>query len=250
VTQSQMKFRVVRGWGLAIAGGLSIPVFGLADEAKVPPVSATSETTSASPAETDELDRKVEQVTVKMQQAQSKLAGKETGTATQDLQKAILAEIDELLQTPPQPNQPSSGGGGSSGSSSNNSSSGKGQKSSSQPRGSSPSNAQQQSGPQPGRQQPMPAGAQQGSEQERKTAEDSEERTGESQDGKTRPLPRRRMELDVWGHLPDKVREKLLSAYGERMVPQYEDLVQRFYRSLAETGSPETSRAAPGRPNR
>lgn len=239
-------------WGGALLcvslGSIAAP--GLADAPGTESTPSPPEASEAPTSEVDDLDRKVEEVTAKMRQAQAKLSGQDTGVATQELQKAIIAEIDELLKQPPQPSQANSGGGGG-GSSSNNSSSGQGRKSSSQQAGASMSNNPSQGRQQPAGQGSLTAGEESGDAgQERQDAADSEERTGPTKEGKPPPLPRRRMEVDVWGHLPDKVREKLLSAYGERMVPQYEDLVQRFYRSLAETGTSGSQRPLPGRPNR
>lgn len=243
--------RLARGGALLCASLFSIAAPGISDDPASGSAPSPSGSSAASTNETDELDRKVEEVTAKMRQAQTKLSGQDTGAATQELQKAIIAEIDELLKQPPQPNKSNSGGGGGGGSSSNNSSSGQGKKSSAQQGGASTSNSQSRGRQQSAGNQSMSAGEQPGgTEQERPDAEDSEERTGQTKEGKPPPLPRRRMEVDVWGHLPDKVREKLLSAYGERMVPQYEDLVQRFYRSLAETGTSGNQRPLPGRPNR
>ena len=42
----------------------------------------------------------------------------------------------------------------------------------------------------------------------------------------------------VWGHLPPAVRESLFNAYSEKSLPQYRELIEQYYRSLAE---PQTS---------
>ncbi len=41
-------------------------------------------------------------------------------------------------------------------------------------------------------------------------------------------------EKEVWGHLPPALRRELLNVYSEKYIPQYEDLVRRYYESLAE----------------
>lgn len=182
------------------------------------------------PSVEDPVTQRFEKITSRMTQAKSQLGARQTGSATQDLQKQILADLDELLKSPPQPSDPNSGGSGGS-SNSNASSSASNQKNPSQPqRGEKSSN--------PSMSNPQKSGSKAGEEQDRETADDSEERTGERQRGSLPELPRQRLEVDVWGHLPENVREKLLNAYGERMVPEYADLVQRFYRSLAETNAP------------
>ena len=38
----------------------------------------------------------------------------------------------------------------------------------------------------------------------------------------------------LWGHLPEKLREEMLSALGESFVPKYERLIEQYYRRLAE----------------
>jgi len=162
-----------------------------------------------------------------LQQAKDKLAAGQTGVETQTLQKQVLAELDALLKSPPQkpPSSSSQGAGGG------------GQSESSQRRPSSPPNAKPES--QSTTPDESSKGAQQTpaeQERERSQALDSEERTGTQRAGAAAVLPRRRLEVDVWGHLPEKMREQLLSGYGERMLPQYEELVRKFYESLAETG--------------
>ena len=47
---------------------------------------------------------------------------------------------------------------------------------------------------------------------------------------------RRKLEMDIWGHLPPHVREELLNTYGERMLPKYEHLVKQFYEALSTQG--------------
>ncbi|MDZ4683827.1 MAG: hypothetical protein SH850_01985 [Planctomycetaceae bacterium] len=160
-----------------------------------------------------------------MKAAQAQLAEGQTGTATQDLQKQVLAALDELLKTPPKPPQPNPSGNSGGGQQQNSSSS--------QSNSQKPDDAKSSAGQQQG------SGSQQqtGQLRDRSQADDSEERTGNRRVGVAATLPRRRLEVDVWGHLPEKVREQLLNGYGERMVPQYEALVRKFYESLADTAA-------------
>lgn len=44
----------------------------------------------------------------------------------------------------------------------------------------------------------------------------------------------REMISKAWGHLPTQVREQLQASMTERFLPQYESLIEAFYRSLAE----------------
>ncbi len=45
---------------------------------------------------------------------------------------------------------------------------------------------------------------------------------------------------EVWGHLPESLRQRLLNDLGEKTLPGYDDLVRRYFEALAEppkTGS-------------
>lgn len=54
------------------------------------------------------------------------------------------------------------------------------------------------------------------------------------------PLERRRnLATSVWGHLPDRIREQMQQSYHERYLPEYEDLVERYYEMLAEQRAEE-----------
>ena len=176
------------------------------------------------------VDQRLEQLTSKMAQARTLLSQQQTSVTTTDLQKSILADLDELLKSPPSsnPTPPPSGSGGSSSS----------QSSQSKPSGAQSSKSSPEPMPNSEAGSETPSAESAGNSRERNAAEDSEERSDQRQSVAVKALPRKRLEVDVWGHLPEKVREKLLSAYGERMVPQYEDLVQRFYRSLADSAEP------------
>ena len=50
---------------------------------------------------------------------------------------------------------------------------------------------------------------------------------------------------DVWGHLPEKLREQISAYYKEQFMPQYADLLRQYYSSLAER-----DRTPNGGPNR
>lgn len=75
-----------------------------------------------------------------------------------------------------------------------------------------------------------------GEKQEREEAEGSEERHGETRAAERKAQKQQRLENDIWGHLPPKLREQLLNTYGERMLPQYEEFVRKFYDALSEPG--------------
>jgi hypothetical protein len=43
----------------------------------------------------------------------------------------------------------------------------------------------------------------------------------------------------VWGHLPPRMRDRMHGAFSERFLPQYDDLVRRYYEALATQGDQE-----------
>ena len=38
----------------------------------------------------------------------------------------------------------------------------------------------------------------------------------------------------VWGHLPEKLRQQMSQYYKEQFMPKYGDLLRQYYSSLAE----------------
>ena len=47
---------------------------------------------------------------------------------------------------------------------------------------------------------------------------------------------------DVWGHLPDRLREQLLNADSDRYLPQYDSLVRQYFESLSRPSSESDTR--------
>jgi hypothetical protein len=43
---------------------------------------------------------------------------------------------------------------------------------------------------------------------------------------------------DVWGHLPDKLRQQMTQYYKEDVMPKYAELLRLYYSSLSEKGGP------------
>jgi hypothetical protein len=39
---------------------------------------------------------------------------------------------------------------------------------------------------------------------------------------------------DVWGHLPDALRQEVDQYYRERFMPRYQELIRQYYSRLAE----------------
>jgi hypothetical protein len=41
---------------------------------------------------------------------------------------------------------------------------------------------------------------------------------------------------DLWGHLPERVREQLLQAPTDEFLPKYQLEIEKYFRRLAEEG--------------
>jgi hypothetical protein len=41
---------------------------------------------------------------------------------------------------------------------------------------------------------------------------------------------------DVWGHLPDKLRQQATQYYRQEFMPRYSELLKHYYSSLSEKG--------------
>ncbi len=146
--------------------------------------------------------------------AQSRLAESQVDDVTKSVQQQILDDIDALLQQTSSPlNSPPPSTG----------------EQQSPPADQSSSESQQTEGdgaeqtPSEGETTPDPDAA----------SRESAERT--SQASRTSAEDERRLGLAtaVWGHLPPKVREQMRSAFSETYLPEYDDLVRRYYEALA-----------------
>ena len=190
---------------------------------------------SAKPKPEKEED-KFERVAKGMRSASEKLDGKVTGDETTQIQERVIRDLDELikqLQNPPPNGGGGGGGGGSSGGGSSKSGGGGRRQQRAGGRGGSGRAGQGQ--PQGGTPKPQAQGD--GSEpggRDRKDAEGSEERTDSERKAAAEAARKKKLEIDVWGHLPPHLRDQLLNTYGERMLPKYEQLVKQFYEALSE----------------
>lgn len=67
-----------------------------------------------------------------------------------------------------------------------------------------------------------------------KPARDSTDRLGKAEEARPDPELVKAMMKDTWGHLPQRAREEMLQNSPERFLPQYELLIERYYKRLAE----------------
>lgn len=84
---------------------------------------------------------------------------------------------------------------------------------------------------------PMPGDPRQGDPGSKPSDADpaeSTDRRDEGDDRETELAERRRLVKDVWGHLSPSEREELLNARSDEPLPRYEELVNAYFRALAE----------------
>lgn len=192
-----------------------------------------------------ELDKLREQIARDMQSVERKLRESDAGDGTRNLQSQILSNLDKLLKRLKNPPP---------------------QSSESQPMGgSSPMSQSSSSKPQPGGTQHQQQ-TQSMSRRERREAqrrEQQRERTGRQPmgrpeqnqsitakdpmaDGNSMPTSREPARSgppetiadvvkDIWGHLPETLRQEVDQYYREQFMPRYRDLLQQYYLRLAET---------------
>ena len=155
----------------------------------------------------------------KMREVENRINSTDSGEETQSLQAKILAELDELLkQKQQQCNQAQSGQ--------------QSQSNSQQSRRETPNPQSQQ--PQQS-EQPQQAAANQPEQAGNKPARDSQEGVREADGAK----PELSDELAdriraIWGHLPEHQRERMVQAFKEKYLQQYEELIKQYYTRLAE----------------
>ncbi len=82
-------------------------------------------------------------------------------------------------------------------------------------------------------QQPKQAQGQAGQDSN-KPAQDSSNRLGNAQAARPDPELFKRMMKDTWGHLPARDREQMLQTTPDKFLPQYELMIEKYYKRLAE----------------
>ncbi len=70
-----------------------------------------------------------------------------------------------------------------------------------------------------------------------KPAADSTDRLGKAEAARPDPEMLKGLMKDAWGRLPEHAREQMLQNSPERFLPQYELLIERYYKRLAEQQS-------------
>lgn len=163
----------------------------------------------------------------KMRDAGDRVKKTEIGSKTQTIQKQIIGDLDVLIQAAKQQQQQ--------------------QKQQQQAQRKAQEKAgQEQQRPadqksqlqqtpdtqQPGQKQPAPDGKRQ------KDGQDASPTTNQGTASASELAQQKIVLQQVWGHLPERLRERVLNISADKYLPQYEGLIRRYFESLAEKRNP------------
>lgn len=154
------------------------------------------------PVSSDPLTR----VSERMRQVENRIADQNTAEKTQEIQQKIISELDVLIAEMEKQCQQSSGG-----------------KPNSKPQ------PNQEKKPEP---KPNQGDATQQASDD--PASESTDRVQSAEDIETKMEELEVLVKKVWGHLPPRVREQMQNADSEKILPQYESLIEAYYQRLAE----------------
>ncbi|MFN0198640.1 MAG: hypothetical protein ACKVT0_17980 [Planctomycetaceae bacterium] len=150
-----------------------------------------------------------------MQGAERKLSAGEAGSSTQENQQQAEQAIDELLKQLDQMSQQQPNSDENS-QSDEKQSQAEGEKSKAKDEkeesGTESSNSRRQDD------QPQ----------------NSTENISKGKSGEEKLSVPQKLAKEVWGHLPDSVRDQMLTLFSEKYLPRYEDLIRRYYEALAD----------------
>jgi hypothetical protein len=156
-----------------------------------------------------ECDNPLLDIARRMLDVQSRIAGADGGEQVQGEQKKIIADLDKLIEEA----KKSCNGSGSCANPKQSSSR-------------TPSSAAKKPGSKPG------------NKPSNKPAQQSSQRPPDKKAAKPDPAEMRNLIKDLWGELPPGVREQMMQNPTEQFVPQYESMIEEYYRRLAE-GKPD-----------
>jgi hypothetical protein len=165
----------------------------------------------------EERKKLVQRVLKNMRHAEERLAKNDPGRGTRDIQRDIVKDLDELIdqvkKNPPPQN--------SSQRMERRPNSQRNPKNSSNPRNSSQKNPGGKNGK---RNQPNQGGGR-----------NNQGGGGNGRDKRDNKLAD--LFKDVWGHLPETMREEMDAYSRAKFIPKYELLLKEYYRTLSEQGS-------------
>ena len=154
----------------------------------------------------------VEPIIKEMQRASKLISEQKTGKETQQIQREVVRNLEELIQLIES----------SPGKTIQRMSSGKESESPTQ------SEQKQTQKDQEGKNQ------QKGEQLSQGPAKKSTDRQNQGKATSGQLADRNAYIKDAWGHLPPAMRQQLLNIYTEKFLPRYEEQVKRYYEALAE----------------
>lgn len=148
-----------------------------------------------------------------MRQAERLITQRNLNGETAQVQDQVVGALDELIEQLQQQNQNSS----------------QSQSQSQEQQQASQRSTPQQGASQQAAGQPRPSGA--------TAARTSSDRLQSGNGGEAAPGSSQDLLKDVWGQLPERVRQQLLQSSTDEFLPQYRDDIERYFRRLAEEES-------------
>lgn len=138
-----------------------------------------------------------------MRRVEERIAEARTGDDTRTMQRGIVEELDKLLEMAR--------------------------------RRQSQSSQSQSSRPGSRRERVRQPGSQaSGGRNSKQPASDSSPRLGQAEAHKPDPQAVQKLLEDLWGHLPEHQRERVISSTMDRFLPLYEQLIEQYFTRLAE----------------
>lgn len=149
----------------------------------------------------------------RMKKVRERLAAGDVSPETQAEEEQIIAQIAKMMEQAQQQKKKQPSGGNSK----------------------TPSKPQ----PKPGDmgQKPGPMGEGDPNTESKKPAEESTNRLGTAKNEASGGVPREVLVKRAWGHLPPRLRERLINTPLDRFLPEYEQLIEDYFRRLAEERS-------------
>jgi len=174
-------------------------------------------------------DGQIARVIAKMRDVQSRMTRTDTGRETQQVQKQILADLDSLIQAARRQQQRQRQ---------------QQQNSQQQPQPNPQQSPQQQPSDQqkPSDQQQPSESTQPSPDGKRTDGQEQATQTSQAKAVASQAAQRKVILQQVWGHLPERLRERVLNMKDDKYLPKYEDLIRKYFEALAEKGNTGSER--------
>lgn len=186
-------------------------------------------------------DQPFEVISLGMWTASKYLRDGETGTTTQDVQSNVLMRLDELIeQAEKQAKKPKSSSSSSSSQPKTKRQTRREQSQGQESRDKKRSNQQNKSeggqeSPEDKGDQPQTSPKNDGNEAESGRPEGNGSQGSEDSRKSSLDLGNAKaLQQGVWGHLPERIRQQMMSRMVERFLPEYEASIEEYFRKLSD----------------